>query len=67
MEEQLVELKTKEERRKDIQGEMVKCMAEKQRLTDGVQEAYTRRMADTGNGNPYEKKRIVRLVWIYVH
>lgn len=32
-EEQFVELKTKEERRKDIQGEMVRCMAEKQKLT----------------------------------
>lgn len=33
MEEKLVELKTKEERKKDIQERMVHCMTEKQKLT----------------------------------
>lgn len=33
MDDQLVELKTKEERKKDIQESMVRLLAERQRLT----------------------------------
>ena len=33
MGEKLVELKTKEERKKDLQAEMLRCLTERQRLT----------------------------------
>lgn len=42
MESQLVKLKTKKERKKDIEEEIIKCVAERQRITVEYQQNIKR-------------------------